>query len=108
MVNCQVILSFLSSCQSVHDVSKFLKTQVTILHLQLGGFFIWTYTYQLIRSSSIRFNALKASEEAIKSPNKDLEANERTKLLKGRVQESAKEHTESHAVSLLHYTCQKH
>ena len=73
---------------------------MTISHLQLGGFFIWTYTYQLIRSSSIRLNALKAYEEDAKSPNKDLEANEKSKLLNGQVQESA--------VSLLHYAYLKH
>ncbi|XP_074369489.1 protein PIN-LIKES 7-like [Apium graveolens] len=66
--------------------------------MALGGFFIWTYTYQLIRSSSIRFNSLKASEEAITSPNKDLEANEKTKLLNGQVQESAKEDIVSQAI----------
>lgn len=66
--------------------------------MALGGFFIWTYTYQLIRSSSMRFNALKASEEAVMSPHRDLEANEKTQLLNGQVQESVKEDTTSHAI----------
>lgn len=70
--------------------------------MQLGAFFIWTYTYQLIRSSSMKFNILKASEEAVMSSNKDLEANEKTQLLNGQVQESAKEDTKNNAVSLLH------
>lgn len=51
----------------------------------------------------MKFDALKASEEAIMSANKDLEANEKTQLLNGQVQESAVENTKSHAVSLLHY-----
>lgn len=89
----------------VHTIacSLDIKPKITILHLQLGGLFIWTYTYQLIRSSSVKFDALKASEEAIMSANKDLEANEKTQLLNGQVQESAVENTKSHAVSLLHY-----
>lgn len=79
------------------------NVQVTILDLQLGGLFIWTYTYQLIRSSSMIFDALKASEEAVMSANKDLEANEKTQLLYGQVQESSVEDTKSHAVSLFNY-----
>ena len=70
--------------------------------MQLGGIIVWTYAYQLIRSSSMKFNASKASKEAVMSPNKDLEANESTQLLNGQVQESAAEETKSNAVSLFH------
>lgn len=66
--------------------------------MALGGLFIWTYTYQLIRSSSMKVDAFKASKEAVMSANKDLEANEKTQLLNGQVQESAVEHTKSHAI----------
>lgn len=52
--------------------------------MQLGGFFIWTYTYQLIKSSSVKFKALEAAENAAsKRPNKDLDADGATHLLKG-------------------------
>lgn len=60
--------------------------------MAVGGFYIWTYTYQLIRSSSMRYKALKASQELVKEPNKDLEANEETRLLNG---QAAKEELES-------------
>ncbi|KAM3362851.1 protein PIN-LIKES 7 [Capsicum galapagoense] len=50
--------------------------------MALGGFYIWTYTYQLIRSSSLKFKAQKtAEEEAFKEPNKDLDTNEKSYLL---------------------------
>ncbi|KAI3462307.1 hypothetical protein Pfo_018970 [Paulownia fortunei] len=42
--------------------------------MALGSFYIWTYTYHLIRT---------AGEEPSKEPNKDLEANEKTLLLNG-------------------------
>ncbi|KAL1820302.1 hypothetical protein ACET3Z_015171 [Daucus carota] len=72
-----------------HKVCSSKGLSYSSFSMALGGFFIWTYTYQLIRSSSIRLNALKAYEEDAKSPNKDLEANEKSKLLNGQVQESA-------------------
>lgn len=46
----------------------------------------------------MKFNILKASEEAVMSSNKDLEANEKTQLLNGQVQESAKEDTKNNAI----------
>ncbi|KAB1201992.1 hypothetical protein CJ030_MR8G005374 [Morella rubra] len=55
--------------------------------LQLGGFFIWTYTYQLVRTSSMKFKALEASEKVSKTPNNDLDADGETHLLKGDDQE---------------------
>ena len=55
--------------------------------LQLGGFFIWTYTYQLIRTSSNKLKALQATEKISKTPNNDLSADAETQLLKGEDQE---------------------
>ncbi|KAK6922491.1 Membrane transport protein [Dillenia turbinata] len=52
--------------------------------MALGGFYIWTYTYQLIRQSSVKYKALALEvekEEADKVPNKDLYANPNTHLL---------------------------
>ena len=50
--------------------------------MQLGGFFVWTYTYQLIRTSSTKHKALEAIEEVPKTPNKDSDADHQTHLLK--------------------------
>ena len=56
--------------------------------MALGGFFIWTYTYQLIRTSSKKLKALQATEKISKTPNNDLSADAETQLLKGEDQES--------------------
>lgn len=48
---------------------------------QLGGFYIWTYSYQLVRSSATQFKALAAAG-LVKSPNKDIDSDPRTLLLK--------------------------
>ncbi|GMY11064.1 protein PIN-LIKES 7-like [Fagus crenata] len=55
--------------------------------MALGGFFIWTYTYQLIRTSSKKLKALQAAEEISKTPNNNLDADVETHLLKGEDQE---------------------
>ncbi|KAL2333975.1 hypothetical protein Fmac_015188 [Flemingia macrophylla] len=49
--------------------------------LALGGVFIWTYTYQLMRNTSMRYKAFEAAE-ILKIPNKELDANIETRLLK--------------------------
>ncbi|KAK4430369.1 protein PIN-LIKES 7 [Sesamum alatum] len=52
--------------------------------MALGSFYIWTYTYHLIRSAASKYRAmLEDDEETAKEANKDLEANERTLLLNG-------------------------
>lgn len=81
-----------------HNICSSKGLSYSSFSMALGGLFIWTYTYQLIRSSSMKFDAFKASKEAVMSANKDLEANEKTQLLNGQVQESAVEHTKSHAI----------
>ncbi|KAE8010763.1 hypothetical protein FH972_007099 [Carpinus fangiana] len=55
--------------------------------MALGGFFIWTYTYQLIRTSSMKFKALQATGEVSKTPNNDLDADGESHLLKGEDEE---------------------
>ncbi|XP_059438404.1 protein PIN-LIKES 7-like [Corylus avellana] len=55
--------------------------------MALGGFFIWTYTYQLIRTSSMKFKALEATGEVSKIPNNDLDADGESHLLKGEDEE---------------------
>ncbi|CAL0331660.1 unnamed protein product [Lupinus luteus] len=49
--------------------------------MALGGIFIWTHTYQTIKSKSLRYKALEAAE-IVKIPNKDLDANADTLLLR--------------------------
>ncbi|KAK2999538.1 hypothetical protein RJ639_023328 [Escallonia herrerae] len=51
--------------------------------MALGGFYIWTYTYHLIRSSAMRYKAMTESEELSKEPNASLDADEKTNLLEG-------------------------
>ncbi|XP_059644631.1 protein PIN-LIKES 5-like isoform X1 [Cornus florida] len=51
--------------------------------MALGAFFVWTYTYQIMRSSSLKYKSLKAANVAPMVPNEDLDANAKTHLLKG-------------------------
>ncbi|CAL0313094.1 unnamed protein product [Lupinus luteus] len=50
--------------------------------LALGGIFIWTFTYQLVLDRSLRYKAFEAAE-ILKIPNKVLDSNAETLLLKG-------------------------
>ncbi|XP_021727196.1 protein PIN-LIKES 5-like [Chenopodium quinoa] len=73
------------------------ETPSMLLLLQLGGFYIWTYTFHLVKSSSIKFKALRVvEEEAARDPNDDLEADVKAHLLNG---ESEGYDAESHPVS---------
>lgn len=50
--------------------------------MALGGFFIWSYTYQLIRTSSMKYKALEElNQEVAKTPNNELDADHQTHLL---------------------------
>ncbi|CAN4078577.1 unnamed protein product [Withania somnifera] len=65
-----------------HRVCASVGLSYASFSMALGGFYLWTYTYQLIRSSFLKFKALKtAEEEAFKEPNKDLDTNENSYLL---------------------------
>lgn len=65
-----------------HRVCASVGLSYTSFSMALGGFYIWTFTYQLIRNSSLKFKALQtAEEEAFKEPNKDLDTNEKSYLL---------------------------
>ncbi|XP_058777662.1 protein PIN-LIKES 7-like [Vicia villosa] len=70
-----------------HDVCRSHALSYASFSMALGGIFIWTYTYQTIRSRSMRFKELEATQ-IIKAPNKDLEGNANTPLLKGKDDES--------------------
>lgn len=50
--------------------------------MAVGGFYIWTYTYQLIRNSSMKYKEMKANEEDVfRVPNKEFDGDEKTNLL---------------------------
>ncbi|GMI68270.1 PIN-LIKES 5 [Hibiscus trionum] len=56
--------------------------------MALGGFYIWTISFQLIKASSLKLRALEAAEEfALKQANKNLDATPETHLLKGESEE---------------------
>ncbi|GMH14935.1 hypothetical protein Nepgr_016776 [Nepenthes gracilis] len=59
------------------DVCRLVGLSYASFSMALGGFYIWTYSYQLVRSTAIRYKALQAAEQAIKEP-----------LLKGENQEN--------------------
>ncbi|XP_009779996.1 protein PIN-LIKES 5 isoform X1 [Nicotiana sylvestris] len=67
-----------------HGICASVGLSYASFSMAVGGFYIWTHTYHLIRSSSVKFKALKAAEEdALKKPNNDFDANERSHLLEG-------------------------
>ncbi|KAL6274247.1 hypothetical protein ACE6H2_024939 [Prunus campanulata] len=73
-----------------HSVCKSVGLSYVSFSMALGGFFIWTYSYQLIRTSANKWKALQAieaAEEASKNPNGDLDAEGETPLLKGEDEE---------------------
>ncbi|XP_016439124.1 protein PIN-LIKES 7 isoform X1 [Nicotiana tabacum] len=71
-----------------HRVCASVGLSYASFSMALGGFYIWTYTYQLIRSSSLKFKALNAAEEeAFKEPNKDIDTNEKSYLLTNNAQD---------------------
>lgn len=64
-----------------HDVCKANGLSYSSFSMASGCFYIWTYTYQLIRNSAVKYNAMKEAEELAKEPNKNLDANETSRLL---------------------------
>ncbi|KAL2457664.1 Auxin efflux carrier family protein [Forsythia ovata] len=66
-----------------HTVCASAGLSYVSLSMALGGIYIWTYTYHLIRSSAMRYKAMKAAEESSKKPNTDLDAKETSNLLDG-------------------------
>ncbi|XP_073128808.1 protein PIN-LIKES 7-like [Henckelia pumila] len=49
--------------------------------LSIGGFYIWTYAYYLIKSASIKYKEMHGDRQDLLEPNKDLEADENSLLL---------------------------
>ncbi|XP_059623350.1 protein PIN-LIKES 7-like [Cornus florida] len=69
-----------------HDACAAIGLSYSSFSMALGAIYIWTYTYQVMRSSALKCKALKATEE-VKLPNKDFDANENTHLLEREDQE---------------------
>ncbi|KAL4027259.1 hypothetical protein IC575_015722 [Cucumis melo] len=54
------------------DTCTSLGLSYASFSMALGGFYLWTYTYQLVKTSSMRLQALEVeeTEEQLKAPNK--------------------------------------
>ncbi|XP_038906012.1 protein PIN-LIKES 7-like [Benincasa hispida] len=66
------------------DTCTSLGLSYASFSMALGGFYLWTYTYQLVKTSSLRLKALEveeASEEKLKSPNHTSNGNLQAHLL---------------------------
>ncbi|XP_077246925.1 protein PIN-LIKES 7-like [Tasmannia lanceolata] len=61
--------------------------------MALGGFYIWTYSYHLVKSSGILYHQMLLIEgKSPKAPNNDLDGGEETNLLKPDA-EASQDHT---------------
>ncbi|XP_023767393.1 protein PIN-LIKES 7 [Lactuca sativa] len=68
-----------------HSICKSKGLSYSSFSMALASLYIWTYTFQLIKSSCSKY--MKEVEELLQEPNKDLNANEKTSLLNGTSQE---------------------
>ncbi|XP_023767395.1 protein PIN-LIKES 7 [Lactuca sativa] len=69
-----------------HSICKSKGFAYSSFSLALGSFYIWTYTFQLIKNSSLRY--LKdVEDQSQQEPNKDMNENEKTCLLSVESQE---------------------
>ncbi|GMP32215.1 hypothetical protein CsSME_00006075 [Camellia sinensis var. sinensis] len=83
-----------------HKICSSVGLSYASFSMALGNIYIWTYTYQLVRSSALKCKAI------VQVPNKDLAANVKTHLLlEGQVQQhvtpstiSTQEDTDNQAV----------
>ncbi|PWA62867.1 auxin efflux carrier family protein [Artemisia annua] len=66
-----------------HNSCKAIGLSYSSFSMALGCFYIWTYTYQLIRNSGVKYKAMIESEVRSKQPNKDFDSNEKSLLLNG-------------------------
>ncbi|KAD7477331.1 hypothetical protein R6Q59_003356 [Mikania micrantha] len=64
-----------------HNTCKVNGLSNISFSMALGCFYIWTYTYQLIRNSALKYNAMKEAKDLLKEPNKDFDSNEKSQLL---------------------------
>ncbi|KAL8472521.1 hypothetical protein ACS0TY_029652 [Phlomoides rotata] len=64
------------------DICSTMGLSYVSFSMALGAFYIWTYSFHKIRSAGVKYRAFLAAEESKKAPNKDLEANEKSLLLR--------------------------
>ncbi|KAI7755746.1 hypothetical protein M8C21_032753, partial [Ambrosia artemisiifolia] len=64
-----------------HNVCKAKGLSYASFSMALGSFYTWTCTYQMIQGSALRYNALKETGKLSNEANKDLAANQNTRLL---------------------------
>ncbi|KAK2355373.1 protein PIN-LIKES [Trifolium repens] len=65
-----------------HDACRTRALSYSFFSLAVGGIYIWTFTYQLIRQTSMKYKAFEA-EGRLKIPNTASDTNAETQLLKG-------------------------
>ncbi|KAL9272623.1 PIN-LIKES 7-like protein [Drosera capensis] len=65
-----------------NEHTRIRVTTVMRARIMLGGFFIWTYSYQMVRISSLKYEALQIAGLAHKKANEDLNGSGITPLLK--------------------------
>ncbi|KAK9109528.1 hypothetical protein Sjap_017588 [Stephania japonica] len=93
-----------------HSVCSTVGLSYASFSMALGGFFIWSYTYHLVRTSGITYRKLQMQKLlASKAPNKDLDSNVETKLLVGEepgqvsvivpAEKSVDDHVESQSIA---------
>ncbi|XAR73669.1 hypothetical protein NMG60_11007717 [Bertholletia excelsa] len=70
-----------------HDTCRSVGLSYASFSMALGGFFIWTYTYQLMKNSALKYKALQSGQEISKAPNEDFNAIGSSPLLEGQVEE---------------------
>ncbi|KAK1410535.1 hypothetical protein QVD17_37072 [Tagetes erecta] len=70
-----------------HSVCKSKGLSYSSFSMALSSVYIWTYTYQLLKSSNLRYIKMQETEDSPQEPNKDFDANEKTQLLNGETQE---------------------
>ncbi|KAL3525157.1 hypothetical protein ACH5RR_013529 [Cinchona calisaya] len=71
-----------------HNTCSTIGLPYASFSMALGGFYIWTYTYQLIKNSALKYKAEKAARiETLTEPNKNLDSDEKSHLLEANAQE---------------------
>ncbi|CDP01772.1 unnamed protein product [Coffea canephora] len=71
-----------------HNTCSTIGLSYASFSMALGGIYIWTYTYHLIKNSARKYEAEKAAwVETLAEPNKDLDADEKSQLLEANARE---------------------
>lgn len=71
-----------------HNTCSTIGLSYASFSMALGGFYIWTYTFHLIKNSARKYEAEKVARvETVTEPNKDLDADEKSQLLEANAEE---------------------